>query len=106
MLTGKQKRHLRALGHKLKALIQIGKKDIEDALITETSAALDHHELVKVKLLESCTLDKHEASSMLATACSAEVAQILGKTFLLYRPATTPVIVLPAADKPAKKTNP
>jgi RNA-binding protein len=104
MLTGKQKRHLRALGHKLKALIQIGKKDIEEALITETSVALDRHELIKVKLLESCTLDKQEAASMLATACDAEIAQILGKTFLLYRQATTPVIVLPTADKPAKKT--
>ncbi|MDA8413642.1 MAG: ribosome assembly RNA-binding protein YhbY [Desulfobacteraceae bacterium] len=102
MLTGKQKRHLRALGHKLKPLIQIGKKEIEEALITETNAALDHHELIKVKLLESCMLDKHDASSMLADACNAEVAQILGKTFLLYRQATPPVIVLPAADKPAR----
>ena len=104
MLTGKEKRHLRALGHKLKALIQIGKKEIEEALIAETNAALDHHELIKVKLLESCMLDKHEASGMLASACAAEVAQILGKTFLLYRPATPPVIVLPTADKTAKNS--
>jgi RNA-binding protein len=104
MLTGKQKRHLRALGHKLKALIQIGKKDIEDALIAETNAALDHHELIKVKLLESCLLDKHEASCMLADACGAEVAQVLGKTFLLYRPATPPIIVLPTIDKTAGST--
>jgi RNA-binding protein len=104
MLTGKQKRHLRALGHKLKALIQIGKKEIEEALIAETNAALDHHELIKVKLLESCLLDKHEASGILADACGAEVAQILGKTFLLYRPATPPVIVLPTGDITAKNT--
>ncbi len=102
MLNGKQKRHLRALGHKLKPLIQIGKKEIETALIDETNVALEHHELVKVKLLESCLLDKHEASEALAQACGAEVAQILGKTFLLYRPATTPVIVLPATDKADK----
>lgn len=102
MLNGKQKRHLRALGHKLKPLIQIGKKEIEAALIEETIVALDHHELVKVKLLESCLLDKHDASVTLAEACGAEVAQILGKTFLLYRPAKTPIIVLPATDKPAK----
>ena len=102
MLTGKQKRHLRALGHKLKPLIQIGKKEIEDALIAETDASLDHHELIKVKLLESCMLDKHEASDTLAEACQAEVAQILGKTFLLYRAAKTPVIVLPKADAPQK----
>ena len=102
MLTGKQKRHLRALGHKLKPLIQIGKREVEDSLITETNSVLDHHELVKVRLLESCLLDKHEASTMLAKACSAEVAQILGKTFLLFRSASKPVIILPQPDKPAK----
>ncbi len=102
MLTGKQKRHLRALGHSLKPIIQIGKKEIEEALINEVNAALEHHELIKVKLLESCTLDKHESSEMLARACNAQVAQVLGRTFLLYRPAETPVIVLPAADKPAR----
>jgi RNA-binding protein len=103
MLTGKQKRHLRALGHKLKPLIQIGKKEVEEALIAETNAALDYHELVKVKLLESCMLDKHEASEILSQACNADIAQILGKTFLLYRPANTPVIVLPKIDKPVKR---
>ena len=102
MLNGKQKRHLRALGHKLKPLIQIGKKDIEDALIAEANASLDYHELIKVRLLESCTLDKHEASEALAEACQADVAQILGKTFLLYRAATPPVIVLPKTDSPQK----
>lgn len=98
MLTGKQKRHLRALGHKLKPLIQIGKKEVEEALIAEVNVSLDHHELIKVKLLESCMLDKHEASELLSEACQADVAQILGKTFLLYRAANPPVIVLPKAD--------
>jgi RNA-binding protein len=102
MLNGKQKRHLRALGHKLKPLIQIGKKEIEEALIAEAKTSLDHHELIKVKLLESCMLDKHEASEALAEACQADVAQILGKTFLLYRAATPPVIILPKTDSPQK----
>lgn len=103
MLSGKQKRHLRALGHGLKAVIHIGKKEIEEALIKEANAALDCHELIKVKLLESCLLDKNEAADTLAGACNAEIAQVLGKTFLLYRAATPPVIVLPSADKPARE---
>jgi len=101
MLSGKQKRHLRALGHNLKPVIHIGKKDIEDALIKEANTALDRHELIKVKLLENCDLEKNEAAGMLAGSCNADIAQILGKTFLLYRPATPPVIVLPKADKSA-----
>ena len=103
MLTGKQKHHLRAIGHKLKPLIQIGKKEIDDALIAESDAALDHHELIKVRLLESCILDRHEASEMLADACSAEVAQIIGRTFLLYRSAKKPVIILPEPEKTSNR---
>jgi len=103
MLSGKQKRHLRALGHSLKPVIHIGKKEIEEALINEAIAALDSHELIKVKLLESCLLDKNEAAGMLAGSCNAEIAQVLGRTFLLYRPAKPPVIVLPKTDKPAGK---
>lgn len=98
MLTGKQKRHLRGLGHGLKPVVLIGKKELDEGLIQETSAALAHHELIKVKLLENCLLGKHEAADELAAATGAEVAQVLGKTFLLYRPADKPVIVLPAGQ--------
>lgn len=95
MLTGKQKRFLRALGHGLKPVIQIGKKELEAGVVAETEAALVCHELVKVKLLESCMLDRHEAADALAAACGAEVAQLLGRTFLLYRRADEPKLVLP-----------
>jgi len=39
MLTGKQKRFLRALGHGLKPLIQIGKKELDEGVIAETELA-------------------------------------------------------------------
>jgi len=95
MLTGKQKHYLRAIGHNLKPLVLVGKKEIEDSLIQETNAALECHELIKIKLLESCVLDKLEAARILAEGCKADIAQILGKTILLYRPAEKPVITLP-----------
>jgi RNA-binding protein len=99
MLTGKQKRHLRGLGHGLKPVVLIGKKELDTGLIQETNAALACHELIKVKVLENCPLDRHEASDELAAATGADVAQILGKTFLLYRPAEKPVIVLPVGQE-------
>lgn len=95
MLTGKQKRHLRSLGHSLKPVILIGKKEVDDRLIAETEAALACHELIKVKVLENCGLDRHEAGEVLSTATGSDIAQVLGKTFLLYRPAEKPVIILP-----------
>ena len=96
MLTGKQKRFLRSLGHSLQAVIMIGKGEISTALINETSGALAAHELVKVKMLESCPLDRHEAAAELAAACQADVAQVLGRTFLLYRRGDEPKLALPA----------
>lgn len=95
MLTGKQKRHLRGLGHGLKPVILIGKKEIDEPLIAETEAALACHELIKVKVLENCMLDRHEAAESLSEATGSDIAQILGKTFLLYRAAEKPVISLP-----------
>lgn len=101
MLTGKQKRYLRALGHNLKPVITIGKGEVSEAVTSETDAALDAHELIKVKLLESCLMDRHEVADLLAQACRAEIAQLLGRTVLLYRASREPKIVLPAPGKPA-----
>jgi RNA-binding protein len=103
MLTGKQKRFLRGLGHSLKPLITIGKGEITEPLVNETGAALAAHELIKVKMLESCLLERGEAAASLAEACNAEVAQILGRTFLLYKKAKEPRIELPA-EKTKLKT--
>ncbi|BDV42854.1 RNA-binding protein [Geotalea uraniireducens] len=95
MLTGKQKRFLRAMGHSLNPVITIGKGEITEALVKETAEALEHHELIKVKILESCLLDRHDAADELAAACDADVAQVIGRTFLLYRPAKERKIELP-----------
>ncbi len=95
MLTGKQKRFLRGIGHNLKPVIMVGKGEITEALTRETAEALAAHELIKVKLLESCALDRHAAAAELADSCRAEVAQILGRTILLYRGAEEPKLELP-----------
>jgi RNA-binding protein len=95
MLTGKQKRYLRGLGHDLKPVVMIGKSEITDTLRQEADAALEHHELIKIKLLESSMTDRKEAAAELAENVNAEIAQILGRTFLLYRKSREPKISLP-----------
>ena len=85
MLTGKQRRHLRALGHGLRPLVQVGKGGIDDGLIAALDRALGDHELVKVKIGENATLDRQEAADQLASQTLSEVAQVLGNMVLLYR---------------------
>lgn len=98
-LTGKQKRFLRGLGHSLKPVILIGKSEITEALLKEAGDALATHELIKVKILESCQRGRDEIAAKVADACMAEVAQVLGRTILLYRCAEDPKIELPSEKK-------
>ena len=105
MLTGKQKRFLRGLGHSLKPVITVGKGDVSEALIKETDEALTSHELIKVKILESCMMDRHQVGDELSAGCGADLAQVLGRTLLLYRAAKEPRLELPKdrAEKTKKK---
>ena len=96
MLTGKQRRHLRALGHELKPIVQVGRDGIDDGVVAAIEQALVDHELVKVKLGEAAELDRHDAAAPIARRTGSEVAQVLGNTLLLYRPdPDDPAIVLP-----------
>jgi len=94
-LSGKQVRFLRGLGHHLQPTVMIGKEEITPQLINATNEALGVHELIKVRLQEGCLLDRKEAATELADATSSQIAQVLGKTFLLYRKAEEPSIKLP-----------
>jgi RNA-binding protein len=84
-LTGKQRRHLRALGHHLDPLLQIGHDGITDAVVAQAGAQLRRHELIKVRVLESAPLDRREAAGELSARTGAALAQVLGRTFLLYK---------------------
>lgn len=96
MLTGKQRRHLRALGHELRPIVQIGRGGIDDGVVAAVDRALADHELVKVRLGEAAELDRHHAADAIAQRTGSEVAQVLGNTLLLYRAdPDDPAIILP-----------
>jgi len=84
----------------------LGKEGITEPLVAAAKAALLTHELIKVKVLAEAPVDRHEAARALASATEATLAQVLGRTFLLYRRhPKKPKIVLPstAATKKAPK---
>jgi len=94
-ITGKQKRFLRGLGHHLKPVIMVGKDEVTPKLISATDGALELHELIKIKLQEGCLTDRNSVAAELSEQTGSAVAQILGHTFLLYRPSQEPEIKLP-----------
>ena len=85
-LDGKQRRKLRALGHHLTVVVQVGQEGVTAGVIAAVEQALWDHELVKVKLAEGDREARKVAVEELARATGADVAQVLGRTALLYRP--------------------
>jgi RNA-binding protein len=96
VLTGKQRRHLRSLGHDLKPVVHVGKDGIDDGLIAAVDQALTDHELIKLKIGEHADVDRHDAAEAIATRTKSLVAQVLGNTVLLFRAnPDDPQITLP-----------
>jgi RNA-binding protein len=79
------RRRLRAAGHHLSAIVQVGKEGVSDAVVRQLDEALAHHELVKVKLGTETPEDRFEAAEALGARTGAAIAQILGRTVLVYR---------------------
>jgi RNA-binding protein len=104
-LDGKQRRYLRALGHHIKPVVQIGSDGATSGVTQALDLALGRHELVKVRVLAKGTGDLEELASGLATSTSSAHAQTLGRTLLFYRAhPKKPRITLPGrGEKSSKK---
>jgi RNA-binding protein len=80
------RRQLRAAGHHLSPVVQVGKEGMTEGVLRQLDRALLDHELVKVKLGTETPEDRFEsADALLAGAEGAQLAQILGRTVLVYR---------------------
>ncbi|MET0327409.1 MAG: ribosome assembly RNA-binding protein YhbY [Luteimonas sp.] len=97
-LTAAQTRFLRGQAHGIKAMLQVGAKGVTDAFVAEIDGALEHHELIKVKVGAS---DRDERDAMiadLAARTGSALVQRIGHVAVLYRQSTDRrQIVLPRA---------
>ncbi|TXI49567.1 MAG: ribosome assembly RNA-binding protein YhbY [Lysobacter sp.] len=97
-LTNAQNRFLRGQAHGLKALLQVGAKGVTDAVIAEVDGALEHHELIKVKIAGDDRDGRDAMIDELAARSGAALVQKIGKIAVLYRPSKDKrQIVLPRA---------
>lgn len=84
-LTGRQIRQLRSLAHHLDPVVTIGKGGVSDATAEQAVAALEAHELIKCAVLDNSGLDARSAAEDLAGRVDAEIVQVIGRKFSLYR---------------------
>lgn len=85
MLTGKQKRFLRAQAHHLNPIFQVGKGGVNENMVKQINDALEARELFKVSVLQNCDVDRDTVAEQLAKGAKAEIVQIIGNTIVLYK---------------------
>src|SRR6185295_9292138 len=85
MPSGKLRQALRAHGHALSAVVQIGKGGVTTPLLRQVQQVLADHELVKVKIASECPEDRFEVAERLASEPGVNVVQIVGRVILLYK---------------------
>ena len=96
MLTSKQRAYLRSMANGLDTIFQIGKSGITPEIRDAVDKALEARELIKMNVLDNTMIAAKEAAGILADRTGADVVQIIGNRFVLFRVSKKkPVIELP-----------
>ncbi len=84
-MTSKQRAYLRGAANGLEPILHAGKGGISDAMIKQADDALTARELIKGKVLETAPATTRELAEEIAAAVQAQVVQVVGRTFVLFR---------------------
>jgi len=84
-MTGKARAALRSEAHHLTVQVHIGHAGLTDALLGSLDDVLRTHELVKLQVARAGELSAKEAANAVAERMGAEVVQVIGRTFTVFR---------------------
>ena len=84
-LSEPQKKRLRGLGHALKPVVMVGDAGLSGPVLTEYLSALEHHELIKVRVKVGDREARDEIIRKLCAQGDATLVQRIGNMALLYR---------------------
>lgn len=85
-LTPAQRKEQRALAHHLDPVVMVGSDGLTSAVKKETSAALDAHGLIKVRVLSDDRSARESIFQTLSDELGAAPIQHIGKLLVLWRP--------------------
>jgi len=99
-LREKQKKYLRGLAHDLKPCIQVGAAGVTPAVLQELHQALEHHELIKIRVRSGERATRDIAIDQLVAHAHATLVRRIGNIAILYRPRRKdPAIILPESRR-------
>lgn len=87
-LSSGQIKRLRAEGHrlKLKPVVIIGQKGLSENLHLEIDSALNHHELLKLRIPSLDKPGKRELAKQICDHHNAALVETIGSIIVIYRP--------------------
>ncbi|MBE6776557.1 MAG: ribosome assembly RNA-binding protein YhbY [Ruminococcaceae bacterium] len=85
MLNSRQRAQLRGMANDFETILQVGKMGISENTVKQVDDALEARELIKMSVLETCEKTSREVADELAPMVKADVVQVIGRKFILYR---------------------
>lgn len=85
MLTSKQRAYLRGIASEYETIFQVGKGGVTEQMCREISEALRKRELIKLRVLDNSGWTAREAADAIAEQVSADVVQVIGSKFVLFK---------------------
>ncbi len=85
MLNSRQRAQLRGMANDFETILQVGKMGISENTVKQVDDALEARELIKMSVLETCPITSREVADELALRVKADVVQVIGRKFILYR---------------------
>jgi RNA-binding protein len=85
MLTERQKKHLRRLGHDLHPIVLVGQRGLNAGVVEELKLALEHHELVKLRARVGDRESRDAIFAELARLTESEFVYRIGNVGLYYK---------------------
>lgn len=84
-MTSKQRAYLRSLAQSLDPIFQVGKGGIGENMCKQISDTLEARELIKLRVLDNSEYSAREAAEIISEEVGADVVQVIGTKFVLYR---------------------
>lgn len=84
-MSSARRRELKAQAHALQPVLQTGANGVTDAVIAEAEIAIEHHELIKLRLAGADRQQRSEMAACLAEKLHAEIVGQIGMVVILYR---------------------
>jgi RNA-binding protein len=96
-INSQQRRWLRQQAHHLKPVVLLGQAGLTDSVLNEIELALDHHELIKVRVNGGDHDERDAQVAAIAEHTTADLVQRIGNVAVYFRanPKRKDAIVLP-----------